>query len=232
MNWLLSPQAGAQVRPPQVTELRRGAGRVGSRHPGASKTIRGRGCWGHLQGLRVTEREQVREQVSTLGIAGGGGGQCPHGCPEPAWLVGHLSSDAFVGSHHRHEPGWGWGGGMERREVGPEGCIRRGWGRGARRSTPALLLQAGTPTSRVSPLSLCFLIHNVGLKLLCAQRLCFKVSQAHVRGGGQGALRNALGPQAAHPLTEFIFILSLKKRFLGTYCVPEPCWGHRSGWDP
>lgn len=144
VNWLLS-QARAQVRLPWVTELRRGAGRMGSRHPGASKTIRGRGRWGDLKGLRVTEREQVREQVSTLGIAGGGGGQCPHGCPEPAWLVGHLSSDAFVGSHHRHEPGWGWGGGMGRREVGPEGCIRRGWGRGTRRSTPALLLQAGMP---------------------------------------------------------------------------------------
>ena len=34
VNWLLS-QARAQVRLPRVTELRRGAGRVGSRHPGA-----------------------------------------------------------------------------------------------------------------------------------------------------------------------------------------------------
>ena len=62
VNWLLS-QARAQVRLPWVTELRRGAGRMGSRHPGASKTIRGRGRWGDLKGLRVTEREQVREQV-------------------------------------------------------------------------------------------------------------------------------------------------------------------------
>lgn len=96
------------------------------------------------------EREQVWKQVSTLGITGSGGGQCPHVCPESAWLVGHLSSDAFVGSHHRREPGWGCGGGRGRREVGgweegggARGLHKKGLGEGVLRSTPGLLLQAG-----------------------------------------------------------------------------------------
>ena len=51
VNLLLSPRARALVRLPQLTEHRRGAGGVGSRHPGASKTICGDGRWGDLKGL-------------------------------------------------------------------------------------------------------------------------------------------------------------------------------------